>query len=191
MKRRKREEERWEIQYGNGQGGAILRGETPAALTVLTANETLFPTRPYVLMRDFVPVAMLNYSELLMVVHPSVPAKTLQEFIALAKAKPGKLNYASAGAGTPYHMAAELFKKMTGTDIVHVPHKAAGDSRNDVIGGHIQMMFCDLPPALELIRSGKLRALGVTTAQRVPAAPESCRSPRSACRASTPRPGTR
>ena len=107
----------------------------------LTANETLFPNRPYVLMRDFVPVASLNYSELVMVVHPSVPAKISRSSSRSPRRSPGALNYASAGAGTPYHMAAELFKAMTGTDIVHVPHKASGDSRNAVIGGHIEMTF--------------------------------------------------
>src|SRR5215470_13827213 len=103
----------------------------------LTANETLFPHRPYVLTRDFTPVATLNYSELVMVVHPSVPAKNLQEFVALAKARPGQLNYASAGTGSPYHMAAELFKKMTGADILHVPHRVSSDQRNAVLGGHL------------------------------------------------------
>ena len=106
-----------------------------------TTNESLIPNKPFQLMRDFVPVAPINYSDLLMVVHPSVPAKDLKEFIALAKSKPGQLNYASSGPGTPYHMAGELFKAMSGTDIVHVPHKASGDARNSVIGGHVQMMF--------------------------------------------------
>ena len=86
-----------------------------------TVNETLIPNKPYVLMRDFVPIAPINYSDLVIVVNPSVPADTLQEFIALAKAQPGKLNYASSGPGTPYHMAGELFKSMAGVDIVHVP----------------------------------------------------------------------
>jgi len=138
----------------------------------LTANETLFPNRPYVLMRDFVPVAALNYSELVMVVHPSVPAKNVQEFIALAKAKPGGLNYASAGTGTPYHMAAELFKKMTGTDIVHVPHKAAGDSRNAVIGGHIEMMFDAITTMASNVQAGQVRALGTTAITRSKVLPD-------------------
>jgi tripartite-type tricarboxylate transporter receptor subunit TctC len=138
----------------------------------LTANETLFPNRPYVLMRDFVPVAALNYSELVMVVHPSVPAKNVQEFIALAKAKPGGLNYASAGTGTPYHMAAELFKKMTGTDIVHVPHKAAGDSRNAVIGGHIEMMFDAITTMASNVQAGQVRALGTTATTRSKVLPD-------------------
>ena len=89
-----------------------------------TTNESLMPNKPFQLMRDFVPVAPINYSDLVMVMHPSVPAKDLKEFIALAKAKPGALNYASSGPGTPYHMAGELFKAMSGTNIVHVPHKA-------------------------------------------------------------------
>src|SRR5262249_8385339 len=106
-----------------------------------TTNESLIPNKPFQLMRDFVPIAPINYSDLIMVMHPSVPAKNLKEFIALAKAKPGTLNYASSGPGTPYHMAGELFKAMSGTDIVHVPHKASGEARNSVIGGHVQMMF--------------------------------------------------
>jgi tripartite-type tricarboxylate transporter receptor subunit TctC len=138
----------------------------------LTANETLFPNRPYALMRDFVPVAALNYSELVMVVHPSVPAKNVQEFIALAMAKPGGLNYASAGTGTPYHMAAELFKKMTGTDIVHVPHKAAGDSRNAVIGGHIEMMFDAITTMASNVQAGQVRALGTTATTRSKVLPD-------------------
>ena len=106
-----------------------------------TTNESLVANKPFRLMQDFVPVAPINYSDLIMVVHPSVPAKDLKEFIALAKAKPGALNYASSGPGTPYHMAGELFKAMSGTDIVHVPHKASGEARSAVIGGHVQMMF--------------------------------------------------
>jgi len=138
----------------------------------LTANETLYPNRPYVLMRDFVPVAALNYSELVLVVHPSVPAKHLKELIALAKVKPGGLNYASAGTGTPYHMAAELFKKMTGTDIVHVPHKAAGDSRNAVIGGHIEMMFDAITTMASNVQAGQVRALGTTATTRSKVLPD-------------------
>jgi tripartite-type tricarboxylate transporter receptor subunit TctC len=138
----------------------------------LTANETLFPNRPYVLMRDLVPVAGLNYSELVMVIHPSVPAKNLVEFIALAKSKPGGLNYASAGAGTPYHMAAELFKAMTGTDIVHVPHKASGDSRNAVIGGHIEMMFDAITTMAPNVQAGQVRALGTSATTRSKVLPD-------------------
>jgi tripartite-type tricarboxylate transporter receptor subunit TctC len=138
----------------------------------LTANETLYPNRPYVLTRDFVPVATFNYSELVMVVHPSVPAKNLQEFIALAKAKPGGLNYASSGTGTPYHMAAELFKKMTGTDIVHVPHRASGDQRNAVLGGHLEMTFDAITTMGSNVQAGLVRALGTSALTRSKVLPD-------------------
>jgi tripartite-type tricarboxylate transporter receptor subunit TctC len=138
----------------------------------LTANETLFPHRSYVLTRDFVPVATLNYSELVMVVHPSLPAHNLQEFIALAKAEPGQLNYASSGTGTPYHMAAELFKKMTGTDIVHVPHRASGDQRNAVLGGHIDMTFDAITTMAANVQAGQVRALGTSAAKRSKVLPD-------------------
>src|SRR3954454_20394540 len=91
-----------------------------------TVNETILPNKPYKLMRDLVPVAPVNYSDLVMVVHPSVEAKNLAEFTALAKARPGGLNYASSGTGTPYHMAGELFKALSGTDIVHIPYRGSG-----------------------------------------------------------------
>jgi len=131
-----------------------------------TTNESLIANKPFQLMRDFVPVATLNYSDLIMVVHPSVPAKDLKEFIALAKGKPGALNYASSGTGTPYHMAGELFKSMSGTDIVHVPHKASGEARNSVIGGHVQMMFDAITTMAANAAAGQVRALGTTGAKR-------------------------
>src|SRR5215471_19122953 len=136
-----------EDQPGAGSiiGTAAVAHSKPDGYTLLamsnthTVNESLVPNKPFALMRDFVPIAPINYSDLVMVVHPSVQAKDLKEFIALAKAKPGKLNYASSGTGTPYHMAGELFKAMSGTNMVHVPHKASGEMRNSVIGGHVQM----------------------------------------------------
>jgi tripartite-type tricarboxylate transporter receptor subunit TctC len=131
-----------------------------------TTNESLIKNKPFDLMRDFVPVAPINYSDLVMVVHPSVPAKTLAEFIAYAKSKPGELNYASSGPGTPYHMAGELFKSMSGTDIVHVPHKASGDARNSVIGGHVQMMFDAITTMAPVVEAGQVRALGTTGEKR-------------------------
>jgi tripartite-type tricarboxylate transporter receptor subunit TctC len=127
-----------------------------------TVNETLRPNRPFDLMRDFVPIAPVNYSDLIMVVHPSVPAKDLKEFLALAKSKPGALNYASSGYGTPYHMAGELFKSMSGTDIVHVPHKASGDARTAVLGGHVQMMIDAITTTAQTVQGGQVRALGTT-----------------------------
>src|SRR4051794_37994960 len=137
-----------------------------------TTNESLVPNKPFQLMRDFVPVATLNYSDLIMVVHPSVPAKDLKEFIALAKSKPGELNYASSGTGTPYHMAGELFKAMSGTNIVHVPHKASGEARNAVIGGHVQMMFDAITTMAPNAQAGQVRALGTTGTKRSELTPD-------------------
>jgi tripartite-type tricarboxylate transporter receptor subunit TctC len=131
-----------------------------------TTNESLIPSKPFQLMRDFVPVSPINYSDLIMAMHPSVPAKTLKEFIAQAKSNPGRLNYASSGPGTPYHMAGELFKAMSGTDIVHVPHKASGEARSNVIGGHVQMMFDAITTMAENVRAGQVIALGTTGKQR-------------------------
>src|SRR5215472_13414238 len=127
-----------------------------------TVNESLIPNKPFSLTRDFVPIAPINYSDLVMVVHPSVKAKTLSEFIALAKAEPGKLNYASSGPGTPYHMAGELFKAMAGVDIVHVPYKGSSGARTDVIGGQVQMMFDAVTTMSEHVKAGQVRALGTT-----------------------------
>jgi len=137
-----------------------------------TTNESLIASKPYQLMRDLAPVATVNYSDLLMVIHPSVPAKDLKEFIALAKKEPGKLNYASSGPGTPYHMAGELFKAMSGTSIVHVPHKASGDMRNSVIGGHVQMMFDAITTMAEIAKAGQVRALGTTGLKRSAITPD-------------------
>lgn len=137
-----------------------------------TTNESLIPNKPFQLMRDFLPVATINYSDLLMVVHPSVPAKNVAEFIALAKKDPGKLNYASSGPGTPYHMAGELFKAMSHTDIVHVPHKASGDARNSVLSGNVQMMFDAVTTMTALAKGGKVRALATTGLTRNPLTPD-------------------
>lgn len=137
-----------------------------------TVNETLTPNKPFKLMEDFTAVAPINYSDLLMVIHPSVPAKDLKEFIALAKSKPGQLNYASSGPGTPYHMAGELFKAMTGTDIVHVPHKASGEMRNSVIGGHVQMMFDAVTTMTANAKEGKVKPLGSSGAKRNDLSPD-------------------
>src|SRR5258705_13316773 len=137
-------------------GGAVLGTEivaksAPDGYTLLvmsnthTVNESLLPNRPYQLLRDFTPVAPINYSDLVLVVNPSVNANTLQEFIALAKAQPGKLNYASSGPGTPYHMAGELFKSMAGIDVIHVPYRNSGEARSGVMGGPGQLLITSLP----------------------------------------------
>ena len=127
-----------------------------------TVNETLLTNKPYALMRDFVPIAPINYSDLVMVVNPSVQASTLQEFIALAKAQPGKLNYASSGPGTPYHMAGELFKTMAGVDIVHVPYKESSGARTGVLGGQVDMMFDAVTTMSEQAKAGKVKALATS-----------------------------
>jgi tripartite-type tricarboxylate transporter receptor subunit TctC len=137
-----------------------------------TTNESLMGHKPYELMRDFAPVSPINYSDLVMVVHPSVKAKNLKEFIALAKANPGKLNYASSGPGTPYHMAAELFKAMTHTNIVHVPYKGSSQARNDILGGQVQMMFDAITTMAPNVKAGKVRALGTTGKERSSVLPD-------------------
>jgi tripartite-type tricarboxylate transporter receptor subunit TctC len=137
-----------------------------------TANESLLPQRQYDLMRDLVPIAPLNTSDLVIVVNPAVQAKTLQEFLALAKSQPGQLNYASSGQGTPYHMAGELFKAMTGTDVVHVPYRNSGEARNGVIGGQVQMMIDAVTTMAPNIGAGQVRALATTGKTRSSVLPE-------------------
>jgi tripartite-type tricarboxylate transporter receptor subunit TctC len=137
-----------------------------------TVNETLVPEKPFALMRDFAPITGINYSDLVMVIHPSVPANNLKEFIALAKAKPKVLNYASSGAGTPYHMAGELFKAMAGVDIVHVPYKGSDGARTGILGGQVQMMIDAITTMATNVRSGKLKALGTTGKTRSPVLPD-------------------
>ena len=122
-----------------------------------TVNESLIPNKPYQLMRDFAPVAPINYSDLVLVIHPSVGASSVADLIKLAKASPGKLNYASSGPGTPYHMAGELFKAMAGVDIVHVPYKGSSGARTDVLGGQVQMMFDAVTTMSEHARAGSVQ----------------------------------
>ena len=131
-----------------------------------TTTETLVPSKPYKLLRDFVPVASLLNSELVMVVHPSVPVNTVKDFITLAKSKPGALNYASSGVGSNYHMAGELFKNLTGTNILHVPYKGSSGARNDIISGQIEMMFDSVPSMAPMIQAGRVKALGTTGKMR-------------------------
>jgi tripartite-type tricarboxylate transporter receptor subunit TctC len=163
---------------GSVIGTDAVAKSTPDGYTLLvmsnthTVNETLLPKKPFVLMRDFIPVASINSSDLLMVVHPSVQAKSVKEFIDLAKKEPGKLNYASSGPGTPYHMAGELFKALSHTDIVHVPHKASGDARNSVVSGTVQMMFDAVPTMTALAKGGQVRALATTGEKRNPLTPD-------------------
>ena len=131
-----------------------------------TVNESLMPNRPFVLMRDFVGVAPINSSDLVLVVHPSVKANTIAELIAQARAEPGRMSYASSGPGTPYHMAGELFKSMAGVDILHVPYKGSAGARTDVLGGQVQMMFDAVTVMAPHAREGKVKALGTSGTTR-------------------------
>ncbi len=131
-----------------------------------TVNESLMPGKPYALMRDFVAVAPINYADLVLVVNPAVPASTLPELIALAKARPGGLNYASSGPGTPYHMAGELFKSMAGVDIVHVPYKESSAARTGVLGGQVEMMFDAVTVMSEQVKAGRVKAIATSGAVR-------------------------
>src|SRR3982075_977375 len=170
------------VENRTGAGGVIGTLEAakspPDGYTLLmmsntqTANESLVPQRKYELMRDLVPIAPINYSDLVIVVHPSVPAKTLKEFITLAKSQPGKLNSPSSGQGTPYHMAGELFKTMAGIDLVHVPYRNSGEARNGVIGGQGQMMIDAVTTMAPNIGAGQVRALATTGKTRSTVLPE-------------------
>jgi len=164
-------------------GGAVIGSDAvaksaPDGYTLLmmsnthTVNETLIPKKPYDLMRDLAPITGVNYSDLLMVVHPSVPANNLKEFLALAKSKPKVLNYASSGPGTPYHMAGELFKAMAGVDIVHVPYKGSDGARTGILGGQVQMMMDAITTMASNVRAGKLKAMGTTGKTRSSVLPE-------------------
>lgn len=166
------------VENRTGAGGVIGTVEaakSPAdGYTLLmmsntqTANESLLTPeqRKYELMRDLAPIAPVNYSDLVIVVNPQVPVKTLQEFIAFAKAQPGKLNYASSGQGTPYHMAGELFKAMAGIDVVHVPYRNSGEARSGVIGDQVQMMIDAVPAMAPNVGENQVRALATTGQQR-------------------------
>jgi tripartite-type tricarboxylate transporter receptor subunit TctC len=127
-----------------------------------TVNESLIPNKPFNLMKDFVGVAPINFSDLILVVNPSVPVKTVPELIALAKSKPGKLNFASSGNGTPYHMAGELFNSLAGINITHIPYKGSSGARTDVIGGQVDMMFDAVTTMNEFVKENKVRALATS-----------------------------
>lgn len=131
-----------------------------------TVNESLIPNKPFQLMRDFVAIAPINYSDLVLVANPALPASTLKDLISQAKAKPGKFNYASSGPGTPYHMAGELFKSMAGVYLVHIPYRGSSGARTDVIGGQVDVMFDAVTTMAEQVKAGKVKALATTGKQR-------------------------
>ena len=132
----------------------------------LAVNPTLLPNVGYDVRKDFAPVGMIGSSAMIVLIHPSIPAKTIPEMIALAKKDPGKFNYASAGVGSGIHLGAELFAYMAGVKLVHVPYKGTGPALTDLLGGHVSMYFWSLPSAIGLVKEGKVRALAVTGAQR-------------------------
>lgn len=127
-----------------------------------TVNESLFASKPYELMRDFAPVAPINYSDLVLVTRPTLEAGSTADLLKMAKAKPGDLSYASSGPGTPYHMAGELFKAVAGVNILHIPYKGSSGARTDVLSGQVDMMFDAVPTMVEFVRSGRVKALATT-----------------------------
>jgi tripartite-type tricarboxylate transporter receptor subunit TctC len=137
-----------------------------------TVNETLINNKPYQLLRDFVPIAPINSSDLILVANPSLPVSNTQDLVKLALSKPGKLNYASSGPGTPYHMAGELFKSMSGTYLVHIPYKGSSGARTDVIGGQVEMMFDAVTTMVEQVRAGKVKAIATTGKTRSDVLPD-------------------
>jgi len=163
---------------GTTIGTDVVAHSAPDGYTLLMVsatqcvNETLFPHKHYKLMQDLAAVAPLIDSDLVLVVHPSVPVKTLADLLALARAKPGTLNYGSSGPGSNYHMAAELLRHLTGINIVHVPYKGSTGARNDIISGNIQLLFDSVPTMAPLIKAGMVRALGTSGKTRSPILPE-------------------
>ena len=137
-----------------------------------TVNESLIPGKPFQLMRDFVPVAPINASDLVLVTRGSLPVTNLAELLAAARARPGSLTYASSGSGTPYHMAGELLKALAGVSILHIPYKGSSGARTDVLGGQVDMMFDALPTMTEHVRSGKVRAIATSGSARSAVMPD-------------------
>ena len=142
------------------------------ASTIHSINPSLYPNLTYDPLKDFTPITLVAETAQVLVVHPSVAASDLKEFIALAKSRPGQLNYSSAGNGSQPHLAAELFKTMTGTQLVHVPYKGAPPAMTDLIAGHVALSFATSPTAVPNVKSGKVRALGVSSTRRIPSLPD-------------------
>ena len=159
-------------------GTDIVAKAAPDGYTLLmmsnthTVNETLIPAKPFQLMRDFVAVAPVNYSDLVLVANPALPASSLKDLVQQAKARPGKFNYASSGPGTPYHMAGELFKSMAGVYLVHIPYRGSSGARTDVIGGQVDVMFDAVTTMAEQIKAGKVKAIATTGRTRSDVLPD-------------------
>ena len=158
-----------EIAAKSAPDGYTLFISSPGALTILPHMRKNIP---YDTIRDFAPISLISIGPFVLMTHPSVPAKSSKELIALAKAQPGKLNYASAGNGVANHLAGELFKQMAGIDIVHVPYKGAPQAVTDVLAGHMSMMFNSVAPIVGYIKTGKIRVLGIASLQRSPQLPD-------------------
>ena len=170
------------VENRPGAGGTIgadqVAKAAPDGHTLLlmsnthTANETLLPNRPYVLLRDLAPVAFVNVAHHVLVVHPSLGVNSLAELIAYCKANPGKLDYASSGPGTPYHVAGEIFRAMAGIEITHIPFRGSNEARTALIAGQVPMMFDAIPTMAEQARGGRVRALATTGPRRSPLLPD-------------------
>ena len=180
-------EQRWgkplvvENKPGAGSliGTAAVQKATPDGYTLLIApsgtmaiNVTLYKALPYDPTIDFVPIALAAQTPFVLIVNPDLPVRTVADLVKLAKEKAGALSYASAGPGVPHHLFAELLKSMTGIQMTHVPYKGSLPAVNDVVAGHVPLMFVDLGPALPMIQAGKVRAIGVSTAARVASLPD-------------------
>jgi tripartite-type tricarboxylate transporter receptor subunit TctC len=164
---------------GTAIGASQVARSAPDGSTLLVATSTTLAINPWLYKKlsydpakDFAPVGLIGAVPLMVVVHPSVPARTLAELVALAKSKPEGLSYGSAGNGSPQHLGAEMFKFATGTAMTHVPYKGSALALTDLLGGQLQLMFTDIAPALQHVRSGKLRALAVTSKKRQPTFPD-------------------
>ena len=164
---------------GGNIGTDIVAKSAPDGYTILMGsagplaiNASLFAKMPFDPIKDLAPVTLAASTPNVLVVHPSLPARTVKELIALARSRPGEINFASSGHGTPAHLAGELFDSMAGVKLVHVPYKGAAPALADLLGGQVQLMFSTMPPALPHVKDGKLRALAVTSRKRSPAAPE-------------------
>ena len=171
------------IENRGGAGGSIATRQVAKAAPdgytlglggtgTLAINPTLYGNVGYDPRKDFEPIGLIGTSALVLVIHPSIPAHNVKELIAYAKANPGKLSYASAGVGSGIHLAAEYFRSLAGLEMTHVPYKGSGPALTDLIGGHVSMYFSSMPPAIQLVKEGKIRALGVTGLTRSPIFPE-------------------
>ena len=165
---------------GGGNIGSDLVAKAPpdghtlliGTVGSLTINPSLYRRMPYDPLSDLTPIAYFGSTPNILLVHPSLPVRTVRELISFARSRPGELNYASAGSGGSVHLAAELFKSMAQVNMVHVPYKGAGPALIDLLGGHTQLMFSTMPPALPLVKGGRLRALGMTGLRRSPLVPD-------------------